>query len=103
MMAMTIAFSKGFAGDLKLSHPHIARLYDFGEMDGVLHYAMEYCGGGSLADYVAKNGPLSLRRTIEIAQNHLPSHNITVFCTPKRGNQLGTEFPPKLSDRIALT
>ncbi len=52
----------------KLSHPHIARLYDFGEKDGVLHYAMEYCGGGSLADYVAKNGPLPLRRTIEIAQ-----------------------------------
>jgi serine/threonine protein kinase len=52
----------------KLSHPHIARLYDFGEMDGVLHYAMEYCGGGSLADYVAKNGALPLRRTIEIAQ-----------------------------------
>jgi len=40
----------------KLSHRHLARLYDFGEMDGVLHYAMEYCGGGSLADYVAKNG-----------------------------------------------
>jgi serine/threonine protein kinase len=52
----------------KLSHPHIARLYDFGEMDGVLHYAMEYCGGGSLADYVAKKGPLPLRQTIEIAQ-----------------------------------
>jgi hypothetical protein len=52
----------------KLSHPHIARLYDFGEMDGVLHYAMEYCGGGSLADYVAKNGALPLRQTIEIAQ-----------------------------------
>src|SRR5881628_1057411 len=52
----------------KLSHPHIARLYDFGEMDGVLHYAMEYCGGGSLADYVAKSGPLPLRQTIEIAQ-----------------------------------
>ena len=52
----------------KLSHPHIARLYDFGEMDGVLHYAMEYCGGGSLADYVANKGPLSLRQTIEVAQ-----------------------------------
>src|SRR6266566_2250058 len=52
----------------KLSHPHIARLYDFGEMDGVLHYAMEYCGGGSLADYVAKSGPVPLRQTIEIAQ-----------------------------------
>jgi serine/threonine protein kinase len=52
----------------KLSHPHIARLYDFGEMNGVLHYAMEYCGGGSLADHVAKQGPLPLRQTIEIAQ-----------------------------------
>ena len=52
----------------KLSHPHIARLYDFGEMNGVLHYAMEYCGGGSLADHVAKHGPLPLRQTIEIAQ-----------------------------------
>ena len=52
----------------KLSHPHIARLYDFGEKDGVLHYAMEYCGGGSLADHVAKSGPLSLRQTIEVAQ-----------------------------------
>jgi serine/threonine protein kinase len=52
----------------KLSHPHIARLYDFGEMNGVLHCAMEYCGGGSLADHVAKKGPLPLRQTIEIAQ-----------------------------------
>jgi serine/threonine protein kinase len=133
MMAMTMTFSTGFAGDLeavalkiiteryvadaavrqrfltearavaKLSHPHIARLYDFGEMDRVLHYAMEYCGGGSLADHVAKNGPLSLRRTIEITRNGLPSHNITVFCTAKRGNQLDTEFRPKLSDRIVLT
>src|SRR5437899_12387738 len=52
----------------KLSHPHIARLYDFGEMDGVLHYAMEYCGGGSLADYVANKGPLPLRHVVEITQ-----------------------------------
>ncbi len=52
----------------KLSHPHIARLYDFGEMNGVLHYAMEYCGGGSLADFVAQKGAVPLRQTIEIAQ-----------------------------------
>src|ERR1700736_181161 len=52
----------------KLSHPHVARLYDFGEMDGVLHYAMEYCGGGSLADYVAKHGALGLRQLLEVAQ-----------------------------------
>src|SRR5437588_11457122 len=52
----------------KLSHPHIARLYDFGEKDGVLHYAMEYCGGGSLADHVPNSGPVPSPGTIEIAQ-----------------------------------
>jgi len=52
----------------KLSHPHVARLYDFGEVDGLLHYAMEFCGGGSLADRVTKTGPLPLRQVFEIAQ-----------------------------------
>ena len=52
----------------RLSHPHVARLYDFGEVDGVLHYAMEFCGGGSLADYVAKNGPLELQQVVEVGQ-----------------------------------
>ena len=52
----------------RLSHPHIARLYDFGEVDGVLHYAMEYCGGGSLADHVAKNGPFGVRQVLEVGQ-----------------------------------
>src|SRR5262245_25873228 len=27
----------------KLSHPHIAQILDFGETDGILYYAMEYC------------------------------------------------------------
>ena len=52
----------------RLSHPHIARLYDFGEVDGQLHYAMEYCGGGSLANYVATNGPCSVEQVVEIGQ-----------------------------------
>src|SRR6266699_1283140 len=52
----------------KLSHPHIARLYDFGEADGVLHYAMEYCGGGSLADYVTNRGALGVRQVLAVAQ-----------------------------------
>jgi tRNA A-37 threonylcarbamoyl transferase component Bud32 len=51
----------------KLSHPHIARLYDFGEKGGVLFYAMEYCAGGDLADYVKKNGPLPPSQVIEVA------------------------------------
>src|SRR5205809_7529103 len=37
----------------KLSHPHIARPYDFGDMNGPLLHATEHCGGGSLADFVS--------------------------------------------------
>jgi serine/threonine protein kinase/class 3 adenylate cyclase len=51
----------------KLSHPHIARLYDFGEKDGVLFYAMEYCAGGDLADYVKENGALPPGDLLEVA------------------------------------
>jgi serine/threonine protein kinase/class 3 adenylate cyclase len=51
----------------KLSHPHIARLYDFGEKDGVLFYAMEYCAGGDLADYVKKHGALTSPQLLDVA------------------------------------
>src|SRR3954467_6697426 len=52
----------------KLSHPHIARLYDFGEKDGVLFYAMEFCAGGDLADYVKKNGAISPEQLLDVAK-----------------------------------
>ena len=51
----------------KLSHPHIARLYDFGEKDGVLFYAMEYCAGGDLSDYVKKHGALAPAQLLDVA------------------------------------
>ena len=40
----------------RLSHPHIARLHDFGESEGALYYAMEFCSAGNLSDYVATHG-----------------------------------------------
>jgi serine/threonine protein kinase len=52
----------------KLSHPHIARLYDFGEKDGVLFYAMEFCAGGDLADYVKKHGAISPGQLVDVAK-----------------------------------
>ncbi len=50
----------------KLQHPHIAQILDFGETDGMLFYAMEYCSGGDLSDYVKRNGPLSVVQTVQI-------------------------------------
>ena len=52
----------------KLSHPNIARLYDFGEKDGLLYYAMDYCDGGDLAGYVTKNGALTGDRLMQVAR-----------------------------------
>lgn len=51
----------------RLSHPHIARLHDFGEADGVLYYAMEFCSGGSLADYVLQHGAFEVPQLIDVA------------------------------------
>ena len=30
----------------QLDHPNIARIYDFGECDGIFYYAMTFCSGG---------------------------------------------------------
>src|SRR5436190_7439149 len=43
----------------RLDHPGIARITDFGEMDGTLFYAMELCRDGDLKEYVRKQGLLS--------------------------------------------
>lgn len=50
----------------RLSHPHIARLHDFGEADGALYYAMEFCSGGNLADYALKQGAFAVPELINI-------------------------------------
>ncbi|MCW1922513.1 protein kinase [Luteolibacter arcticus] len=41
-----------------LSHPHIARIHDFGEDAGRLYYVMDLCEGGSLAEHFLRHGPL---------------------------------------------
>lgn len=51
---------KNFLSEAKsaasLSHPHIARVLDFGENAGVLYYVMDLCEGGSLEDFRNKQG-----------------------------------------------
>ncbi len=47
----------------ELDHPNNVEIYDFGHTpDGLFYYAMEYIDGITLADLVAREGPLPLGR-----------------------------------------
>lgn len=50
-----------------LDHPHILSVYSYGEHQGLPYIVMPYLSGGTLADYVKREGPLSLR----VAQSYL--------------------------------
>jgi tetratricopeptide (TPR) repeat protein len=49
----------------RLTHPYIVPVYEAGDQDGVLYYAMEYVQGQRLDDYVTQRH-LRLRQTVEI-------------------------------------
>jgi serine/threonine protein kinase/WD40 repeat protein len=44
----------------KLQHPHILPVYDFGEQDGLPYIVMAYMPGGTLADFIKREGALPL-------------------------------------------
>ncbi|HTI13347.1 MAG TPA: protein kinase [Dictyobacter sp.] len=45
----------------QLDHAHILPIYAYGEQDGLPYIVMPYMEGGTLADYMSKRGPLSLK------------------------------------------
>jgi serine/threonine-protein kinase len=48
-----------------LSHPNTVEIYDYGRAeDGIYYYVMEYLPGMSLADLVARHGPLPAARAV---------------------------------------
>lgn len=50
----------------RVTHPNIATLYDFGEVDGQPFFVMEYIAGNTLRHLLKQNGPLPLPRTQKI-------------------------------------
>jgi len=50
---------------MKLKHPNIVSVTDFGEAGGTLYLAMEYVNGGSLLDRIKKGGPISNRTALD--------------------------------------
>ena len=52
----------------RLRHPHIAQVYDFGPVEDGLFYAMEFCAGGNLSEWMKTRGSLSAAQVIGLAQ-----------------------------------
>jgi len=50
-----------------LNHPHIVTVYDVGSQDGIDYVAMEFVDGDSLADVLARSGPLTAERAVHYA------------------------------------
>ena len=67
-----------------LSHPNVVTVYDRGEdpLDGTPYIAMEYLKGGTLADRLARKGPLDpyeaarIARQIALALGHAHAHGV---------------------------
>jgi serine/threonine protein kinase/WD40 repeat protein len=51
----------------RLRHPNVVEIYQVGETGGLPYFAMELCGGGSLAQQLA-GGPLAPRRAAELVE-----------------------------------
>jgi hypothetical protein len=56
-----IFFIRECQAGLKLKHPHVVELLDFGESSGQLYLAMEYVDGGNLLDRIKSQGPVASR------------------------------------------
>ena len=52
----------------QVAHKHLgfAPITDFGDINGACFYAMEWCNGGTVQDYVKRNGPIALEWLIPL-------------------------------------
>jgi len=53
----------------RLTHPHLVPLIDSGEAGGLLYYVSSYMPGGSLRERLEREGKLSVRETLRIAED----------------------------------
>src|SRR5215203_708929 len=62
-------FNREAANASRISHQHVAQVYDFGETaDGLIYLAMEYVEGEPLTDILKRDGALPPERAGEIAR-----------------------------------
>jgi len=77
----------------KLDHPNILPIYSYGEQDGLPYIVMPYMAGGTLGEYIAQRGPLSLEEVqwyleqVAAALDYAHEHGC-VHCDVKPANML---------------
>jgi serine/threonine protein kinase len=77
----------------ELDHPNILSIYSYGEHNGLPYIVMPYMPGGTLSEYIAKHGPLSLSEAqqyleqISSALDYAHEHEC-VHCDVKPANIL---------------
>ncbi|MBI4860491.1 MAG: protein kinase [Candidatus Riflebacteria bacterium] len=66
-LAMKTRFHRELESCVKLVHPNIIKIFDFGEMDGRPFFAMEYLSDSvSLEQLIDRDGPLTPQRAVAI-------------------------------------
>jgi serine/threonine protein kinase len=52
-----------------LDHPHVVHVHEFGTHENLPFFALEYVGGGSLAEKLARDGKFAPRAAAELVRN----------------------------------
>jgi serine/threonine protein kinase len=80
--AMVVRFRREYAAASKMRHENIVELYELGELNQTLYFAMEFVEGIDLHEYVKKEGPLDPEEARQIilqgarALRHAAQHGI---------------------------
>ena len=53
---------------IHISHPNVIRIYEYFQEKNLFCLILEYCGGGSVEQYINKNGPLPRHKLIQYAK-----------------------------------
>jgi serine/threonine protein kinase len=80
--AMVVRFRREYAAASKLQHENIVELYELGELNQTLYFAMEFVEGIDLHEHVKKHGPLDPEEARQLilqsarALRHAAQHGI---------------------------
>jgi serine/threonine-protein kinase len=61
-------FAREASSAARIIHPNVAAVFDYGESDGLVYLVMEYVEGEPLSRVMAREAPLSLERSVDLAR-----------------------------------